>query len=215
MRFYGQFDPPVDKVLYDTYFTDVRGGVCIEAGAYDGELESCCKVFEEFLGWTGVNVEASPHNFKLLQARRPNAINVNAALSDVNGTATFNHAVHPVHGADFGNGSLGHTAEHMEDLLGQGCTFETYEVETMRYDTLLDRHGIEVVDLFVLDVEGHELSVLRGMEGTQRWPRVFCIEHGHIGADNLRGILEPVGYVFDGIADANAYFSLPGVNPWN
>ena len=32
MRFYGQFDPPVDKVLYDTYFTDVRGGVCIEAG---------------------------------------------------------------------------------------------------------------------------------------------------------------------------------------
>jgi hypothetical protein len=29
MRFYGQFDPPVDKVLYDTYFTDVRGGVCI------------------------------------------------------------------------------------------------------------------------------------------------------------------------------------------
>jgi len=215
MRFYGQFDPPVDKVLYDTYFTDVRGGVCIEAGAYDGELESCCKVFEEFMGWTGVNVEASPHNFRLLEARRPNAINVNAALSHVDGTATFNHAVHAEHGADFGNGSLGNTAEHMADLLGQGCTFETYEVETLRYDTLLDRHGIAEVDLFVLDVEGHELSVLRGMEGTERWPRVFCIEHGHIGADKLRQLLGPVGYVFDGIADANASFSLPGVNRWN
>jgi len=37
---------------------------------------------------------------------------------------------------------------------------------------MLDRHGIEQVDLIVLDVEGHELSVLRGMEGTPRWPRV-------------------------------------------
>jgi FkbM family methyltransferase len=213
VRFYGQFDPPVDKILHDTYFTDVRGGLCIEAGAYDGVEESCCKVFEEFLDWRAVNVEAAPHNFRLLEAQRPNAVNVNAALSEQDGSATFTHALHPERGASFGNGSLSHTADHLSELIQTGCTFETNEVETVRYDTLLDRHGIERVDLFVLDVEGHELSVLRGMEGTQRWPRVFCIEFGHIGVDNLRGILEPVGYVFDGVAFANAYFSQAGVNP--
>jgi FkbM family methyltransferase len=215
MRFYGQFDPPVDKILYDTYFTDVRGGVFIEAGAANGVEESCCKAFEEFLGWRGINVEPSPVNFALLEQARPDAINVRGALSDAEGTATFTNALHPVRGGNFGNGSLSHTPAHVEELVANGCTFETFDVETMRYDTLLDRHGIEHVDLFVLDVEGHELSVLQGMEGTRRWPKVFCIEHGNIGLERLQPMLEPHGYVFDGVAFNNAYFSLPGVNPWN
>lgn len=63
----------------------------------------------------------------------------------------------------------------------------------MRYDTLLERHGIDHVDLFVLDVEGHELSVLRGMIGTKVWPRVFCIEHGNIGVESLQTYLTPWG----------------------
>lgn len=120
IRFYGQFDPPVDKILYDTYFKDVRDGVFIEAGAADGVEESCCKVFEEFLGWTGINVEPSPVNFEALQAARPNAINIRAALSDHDGSATFTNALHPVRGARFGNGSLGHTQRHIDELTGKG-----------------------------------------------------------------------------------------------
>ncbi len=209
IRFYGQFDPPVDKILYDTYFKDVRDGVFIEAGAADGVEESCCKVFEEFLGWTGINVEPSPVNFEALQAARPNAINIRAALSDHDGSATFTNALHPVRGARFGNGSLGHTQRHIDELTGNGCTFETFEVQTIRYDTLLERHGLKHVDLFVLDVEGHELTVLRGMAGTTVWPRVFCIEHGNIGLENLRSMLERVGYGFDFVAFNNAYFSRP------
>jgi FkbM family methyltransferase len=213
MRFYGQFDPPVDKILYHTYFADVRDGFFIEAGAADGVEESCCKAFEESLGWSGVNVEPSPFNYDLLQASRPAAINVRAALSDRDATATFTNALHPQRGARFGNGSLSHTPEHVNQLVSDGCTFETFDVETLRYDTLRERHGVTRVDLFVLDVEGHELSVLRGMQDTPVWPRVFCIEHGNIGLENIVALLEPAGYIFDGIAFNNAYFSLPGVNP--
>ena len=213
VRFYGQFDPPVDKILYDNYFAEVRGGVFIEAGAFDGVEESCCKAFEEFLDWTGVNVEPSPFTFDLLKANRPTAINVRGALSDHDGDATFTNALHPERGARFGNGSLGHTDAHIDELVTAGCTFETFEVETMRYDTLLKRHEIDHVDLFVLDVEGHELSVLRGMVGTQVWPRVFCIEHGNIGVESLQEYLTPLGYVLDRLAFNNAYFSLPGVKP--
>lgn len=215
MRFYGQFDPPVDRILYDTYFENVRGGVCIEAGAYDGVEESCCKTFEEFLGWRGINVEPSPFSFAMLEANRPESYNIRAALSDSDGTATFTNALHPERGRAFGNGSLNHTEAHRAELVETGCSFETFEVETLRYDTLLRRAGVDRVDLFVLDVEGHELDVLRGMEGTRVWPRVFCIEHGNIGLENLQERLAQVGYVFDGVAFNNAYFSLPGVNPYN
>ncbi|MEI9889739.1 MAG: hypothetical protein WDN45_03025 [Caulobacteraceae bacterium] len=51
-KFYGQFDPPVDRVLFERYFPDktIRG-VFVECGAYDGQTESCCKFFEN--RWTG------------------------------------------------------------------------------------------------------------------------------------------------------------------
>jgi len=209
IRFYGQFDPPVDKILYDTYFTGVRGGFFIEAGASDGVEENCCKAFEESLDWTGINVEPSPVNFELLQVARPGAINVRAALSDRDGSATFTNALHPERGARFGNGSLSHTEDHIEELVAGGCTFETFDVETVRYDTLLARHGIERVDLFVLDVEGHELSALRGMEGTHIWPQVFCVEFGNIGLESLCRKLEAWGYRFDFTAFNNAYFHRP------
>jgi FkbM family methyltransferase len=209
IRFYGQFDPPVDKILYDTYFSGVRDGFFIEAGASDGVEENCCKAFEEFLGWRGMNVEPSPANFELLQAARPDAINVRAALSDRDGTATFTNALHPERGARFGNGSLSHTEAHVQELVETGCTFEAFDVETVRYDTLLRRHRIDRVDLFVLDVEGHELSALRGMEGTEVWPQVLCVEFGNIGLDGLRSRLEPLGYRFDFTAFNNAYFCRP------
>jgi hypothetical protein len=122
--------------------------------------------------------------------------------------ATFTNALHPQRGAHFGNGSLSHTEGHVAELVANGCTFETFDVETLTYRTLLERHGVQRLDLFVLDVEGHELSVLQGMEGAEVWPRVFCIEHGNIGIEPLRGLLAPKGYVFDGVAFNNAYFSL-------
>jgi hypothetical protein len=37
-RFYGQFDPPVDRFLFERYFAgSKRPGVFIECGAFDGE----------------------------------------------------------------------------------------------------------------------------------------------------------------------------------
>ncbi len=213
MRFYGQFDPPVDKILHDSYFAGVRNGVFLEAGAFTGIEESSCLVFEESLGWTGLNVEPSPFNFDLLQQNRPGSVNVQAALSDSEGTATFTNVLHPTRGANFGNGSLSHMPGHRAELVADGCSFETFEVRTMRYDTLLAQHGIDQVDLFVLDVEGHELSVLRGMRGTTVWPRVMCVEYGNLGVDALDAMLLPEGYVRDGIAFNNAYYSLGGLAP--
>jgi FkbM family methyltransferase len=210
MRFYGQFDPPVDKILFDNYFSGTRGGTFIEAGASDGVEESCCKAFEESLDWRGVNVEPSPFTYGLLCQNRPLAVNVRAALSDRNGTATFRNALHPVRGANFGNGSLSHTSAHVEELEASGCTFEEFEVETLTYPRLVERGRLDRLDLFVLDVEGHELPVLQGMRETQLWPRVFCVEFGNVGLDDLRALLEPQGYLLDGTAFNNAYFSQPG-----
>lgn len=46
-KYYGQFNPPVDKILHDKYFNNKFNGISIEAGAFDGKTENCTKFFEE------------------------------------------------------------------------------------------------------------------------------------------------------------------------
>lgn len=207
MQFYGQFNPPVDQFIFERYFPDLNiKGVFVECGSYDGLVDSSCKFFEESAGWTGFNIEAVPHIFERLKDNRPNCVNINAALSNEVGRATFRHAVHPTHGSDFGNGSLSHSYVHLEDLAEQNCTFEEFEVETLSWVEFIRRNNIRTVDVFVLDVEGHELSVIDGMRGSNVLPGVICIEFGHIDFGDITSALGSLGYVYDIHSNANAYF---------
>jgi FkbM family methyltransferase len=207
MKFYGQFNPPVDRFIFERYFPDpdIRG-VFVECGAFDGLMDSSCKMFEEFMGWTGYNFEPVPSLFDLLEQNRPRARNLQMALSDQDGQVTFRHAVHPRHGAYFGNGSLDHAAQHLEELEQSGCSFETFNVTTTTWRNFIASEGVEFVDLFVLDVEGHELSVLEGMKGAAVMPHIMCVEFGHLGFGRVRKALHGLGYQYDIHSHGNAYF---------
>jgi len=185
--YYGQFG--IDEYLHTTFFKDFRDGFFVECGACDGVLESTCKFFEDSMGWTGINIEAAPPLFELLKKTRPNCTNLNIALSDKETVSTFKHAIHPSMGTRFGNGSLTHHKSHVQDLLNQGCTFEKYDVQCKKFsDVFNDKREI---DLFVLDVEGHELQALKGIMELdfEFLPRVFCIEHSFSGLDNIAHLL--------------------------
>ncbi|WP_267423637.1 FkbM family methyltransferase [Methylobacterium sp. GC_Met_2] len=207
-RFYGQWKPPQDELLFRRYFNDMqeRPGHFIECGAFDGVSESSALFFEETLGWTGINVEPSPDAFKSLCINRPRAVNVNAALSDCDARSLFQHAIHPHYGRNFGNGSLHHTKKHLDDLLAQGCRFEVYEVATLTYRTLLKQHPLPHVDLFILDVEGAENAVIDGMKDAPILPRVLCIEYDHGDVWKMIRNLEKIGYRYDGLIHNNAIF---------
>lgn len=207
MQFYGQFSPPVDQFIFERYFPNLDiGGTFIECGAFDGLTECSCKFFEENMNWRGYNIEAAPHNYAKLVINRPNSNNFNIGLSDSNCVLQFKHAISPIVGADFGNGSFTHTKEHLDDLTTRGCRFEDSDVKVVTYKNFIEQNKINYVDLFVLDVEGHELSVIDGMIGSNVLPDVICIEFGHIGLGVVIDKLEPLGYVYDITSNANAFF---------
>lgn len=207
MKFYGQFEPSVDRFIYERYFYE-KGidGVFVECGAFDGVLDSSCKFFEETLGWRGFNFEPVPYIFNDLVCNRPDSRNLNLALSDRCGHEAFKQAIHPHLGRAFGNGSIAHAPSHMESLKEAGCTFEDIEISTTTWKQFIEDQQVTHVDLLVLDVEGHELSVLDGMRNCDVLPDVLCIEFGHIGLDRLRASLGEMGYVYDITSNANAYF---------
>lgn len=214
MTYYGQFHPPVDQFLHERYFSNHKNGTCIECGAFDGQLESSCKFFEESMGWKSINIEASPPNFAKLVKNRPNSINLNIALSDVNGTSNFSHVISPEMGENFGNGSLHHLDIHKKDLINHGCKFVDYKVTTITYVELLKNLKTELkldfnkLDLMVLDVEGFELSVIKGMAGATIIPEIFCIEHGHLGIEAITNALKSANlpYRYDTSLHVNSFY---------
>jgi FkbM family methyltransferase len=206
MKYYGQFNPPQDQVLFETYFRDGAAGVYMECGAFDGITESSCFFFEESLGWSGINIEPVPFVFERLRVNRPKAYNVHAALSDHAGEAQFSHAIHPIHGAWFGNGSLAHSRSHRKDLDAQGCRYESFNVPLITYREVLRNSGLTRLDLFVLDVEGHELEAIAGMQGADVLPRVFCVEYGMVDLAQLDSTLSALGYRRDRVVHNNMVY---------
>lgn len=208
--FYGQFDPPVDKFIYQKFFRHkplLGKGVFIECGAFDGKTECSCKFFEETLGWRGVNVEPSPPIFGKLVENRPNSVNVNAALSDSAGKSEFHGVVHPVYGEMCTNGSLEHTEKHKKSLNEMGCTFKSYTVPVITYADLIEQTHLKKCDLFVLDVEGNELKVIKSMKEFGRvLPKVLVVEHGQVGQKAILDAVEPLGYKLREESFVNSFF---------
>lgn len=209
MQFYGQFDPPVDKYLFQTFFAEKETPGCfVECGAFDGVYDSSCLFFEESLGWSGINIEASPLIFPLLQERRPKAVNLNLALSDHWGTATFRHVSDELHGDFLGWGSVEHQSGQLKEIAAGDMVLTEHLVETRRWRDIVPIQTRDRVDLLVLDIEGHELAAIDGMAGATVLPEVICVEHGQVGLKALNDRLAGFGYDYVSSLHVNSFFVL-------
>jgi len=190
MSFYGQWNPQVDEVLLRNYFEDKKEGLCVECGAADGISDSCCKFFE-MQGWKAVNIEANKVNYSRLIQYRPASLNINAVLSEQDGKAIFH------------NDSVVRLAEKGE--------VPPNAIDTISYKGLLGKINNQQIDLFCLDVEGHEPYVLKGMVNSGLpMPKVFCIEYPFCTTDVIVSILKHI-YRVDGISFNNIFLSMPDV----
>jgi FkbM family methyltransferase len=203
--FYGQQE--LDRFIFENFFPEKQNGFFVECGAFDGLTENTCKFFEQFRGWKGLNIEPTPYAFGKLQENRPDSINEQYALSSTNGKSVFTNVIHPRLGLNFGNGSLSHSKTHKEELISIGCIFQEFECETIRFEQLHAKHSLPEIDLFVLDVEGHEKPALQGILPIpfNNLPKVFCIEYTISNCDEITQLLSE-HYTFHSKYFHNALF---------
>lgn len=206
MVFYGQWNPPVDLVLYENYFKNTPKGFFVDCGASDGVLHSCTKFFED-CGWDGICIEPSVAFKELIVNRKVNCLNL--ALSDKIGEVQFNEAVH-AKGSKAGlppGGAVEYVPELKRFVTSFGYEISIITVPTTTYKAL----NLPSIDLLVVDVEGYEEAVIKGMYGTLL-PKVICIEYTVTGIKKVTRLLTGLYYKFDFISYNNAFFSL-GMNP--
>lgn len=191
----------VDELVYHNYFGDKWKGYFIECGA--GNSGDSCKFWETTFDWVGLYLEASPTMYSQIEEWHNS---YNLGLSRYRGWKTFTDVISaPGGGKD--NGSFNHTPEHLELLKSYGCKFKKSSIQVISYRELVDYFEIRHVDLFVLDVEGHELEVMKGMHGG-KLPDVMVVEYPIVGYEKIvEYATRKLPYRLDFVSGNNVYFS--------
>lgn len=164
----------------------IRGGVFVEAGAYDGITQSNSWHLERALGWRGLLVEPAPAPAARCRRFRRAAVECCALGSFAHEGATLD--MHYAGLMTVGEGAhhpIGGSAQAHAAAGGAGARFTA---PLVALSTLLDRHGLAQVDLLSLDVEGFELQALEGLDFGRH-----CVDHLLVETAEPADVLDVLG----------------------
>jgi FkbM family methyltransferase len=150
------------------------GGFFVEAGANDGVNFSNTYYLERACGWTGVLVEGIPDLYRACVRHRPRSRVFNCALVGPEREGDL-VTMHYSNLHSIVSGAL--PFEHVEAGMASQDE-QTYDVQVRgrTLSSLLDEVGPRRFDLLVLDVEGYEAQVLRGLDLDRHAPSLALIE---------------------------------------
>jgi FkbM family methyltransferase len=144
-------------------------GFYVDVGANDPDIDNVTRVFYE-RGWSGINIEPLAANMEALRARRPRDINLEIAVGESEGSITF-YEVGKWHGYSTTEPAV--AEQHRKD----GLAVTERKVPLRRLSAVLDERAVgKTVDFLKIDVEGTELSVLRGLDLRRHRPKIILLE---------------------------------------
>jgi FkbM family methyltransferase len=162
----GKHQENLDVEIYERFFKDVKNGILMECGALDGISLSVGRFFELYLDWKCINVEPAPKSFAKLEINRPKSINLNYALYNKECTAPFMelNCKPKINKLMIGRKDA--------SLINVNCiTYEHITENILRKD-----HGIQNIDLLILDVEKIEMLIVECISKSKMIPNVLCVE---------------------------------------
>jgi len=198
--YYSQFGE--DEILAEI-FRKKDKGLCIEVGANDGVNDSNTLYFEK-IGWDCILVEPNPNLCRNIRATRSSRL-YEVAVSDKIGEVTLFVA----EGAELAHGvsTINSDQESLSKIESYGFTYSEVQVQTTTLNEILDElKPDDGIDFVSIDVEGHEMDVLKGFS-IERWsPTIIILEDNSYFEDfAIRKYMKQIGY---------AAFMRTGVNDW-
>lgn len=144
-------------------------GFYVDVGANDPDIDNVSRHFYE-RGWSGINIEPLSANSAELRRKRPRDINLEIAVGEEEGTITF-YEIGKWHGYSTTDAAL--ASQHRQD----GLEVVEHKVPVRKLSAILDEHAAgRAIDFLKIDVEGTELSVLRGADLRRHRPKIIVLE---------------------------------------
>ncbi|MFP3677566.1 FkbM family methyltransferase [Pseudomonas sp. URMO17WK12:I12] len=176
----------------------VENGFYIDVGANDPTHDSVTKAFYDH-GWSGINVEPMPNYYEALCQQRPKDTNLQCVAGESADSLTF-YGI-----AGTGLSTVDPAMAQMHKDAGMDVRSQTVQSRTLT--SICEEHAQgRPIHFLKIDVEGHEETVLRGMDFTRWRPWVILIETPWDRDQTWETLVTGAGYhsiLFDGI---NTYY---------
>jgi FkbM family methyltransferase len=166
-KLYSVFD---EELIIRDFFQDRRGGFFVDIGCAWPIRSSNTYYLEKHLGWTGIGIDALPDYAEAWREKRPASRFFNFLVTDrVSDAEPF-----------YKSTGLGLSSVTRRNARGQkfgdDLPVEKIQVPATTLDALLEHEGITEVDLLAMDIEGHELTALGGMDLARFQPELVVAE---------------------------------------
>ncbi len=181
----------------------------VEIGAHDGAWSDQLRSFILDREWTGVMVEPVPYLSERLRENYGSLGRVaveNAAISDADGPRPF-YRLEQVDDPEreglpgwydaIGSLSRENLLSHRDLIPDIEQRLVTTEVPCMTFESLCTKHGLDGIDLLMVDTEGHDWVVIQGIDLDVHLPVLLVYEHQHLDDSDraeCRAHLERHGY---------------------
>lgn len=177
-RLYSLFD---EELIIRDFFQDRRGGFFLDVGCAWPTKSNNTYYLEKHLGWRGIGVDALEEYGPGWREKRPRSRFVSYLVTDRSGERrTFFRSANPGLSSTDRKAAAG-------GIVGDDLTTEEVTIETITLDDLLEREGVEKVDLLSMDIEGHEPAALAGFD-IERWRPDLVVVEGQVAAERERAI---------------------------
>ncbi|CAA6820133.1 MAG: FkbM family methyltransferase [uncultured Sulfurovum sp.] len=158
-----------DYIVYENFFKGKKNGFFCDIGGNHPLTINNTIYFEE-LGWNGIVFEPLPYMSELWANHRKAKL-FPFALSDSEGKVTFTIVKDSTGWEDM--------LSFIKETRDVDYDYETeeIEVETKVFKDIVERENIKQIDYLSLDVEGHELNVLKGIDFNKVRINILTIEN--------------------------------------
>jgi FkbM family methyltransferase len=171
-QYFGQFGE--DAVLQSLLGDKIKAGepgFYVDVGAFSPKVYSNTYWFYR-RGWRGINIDPTPGSMRAFRLMRPRDVNLECAVSEAAGEVTFYQlGIHSVM-----NTLSRELAEERQRQ--DGCRIIPRTVPCRPLANILGEHlpSRTEIDSLSIDVEGHDLAVLRSNDWRRWRPGIVIVE---------------------------------------
>lgn len=194
VEYYSQHNQ--DSIIYNTFFNGKENGVFIDVGANHPILINNTFFFEK-KGWSGYAFDPILAHEKLWGEQRTAKL-FNVAVSNDNKDIQFTAVSSKMRELEWVD-----MLSHVTESLNESHQYESnvITVKTIMLKDFFLEYNIKQVDYMSIDVEGHELNVLKGIDWDKCNISVLTIENNTgkyslQGCDEIREFMNRNGYIY-------------------
>ena len=152
-------------LIIEKFFKNKKNGIYIDVGCYHPIYgNNTYKLFKK--GWRGINIDIDFHTIDLFNFFRKNDENINTGVSDKDGESNM-FFFHNRSAINTLNPTRGKNAKEIKKI----------KIKTLNSIIEKTKFYNSKINLLSIDVEGHEMNVLKGFDIKKYSPDIIIIEY--------------------------------------